>query len=74
MKLKKWKENKILEQVAQQHGISVEEVRAEIQRAIEIGMANPDSAVQARWKLLCKDGKVPTPDELIKRLSQKVKQ
>lgn len=48
MKLIKSKGRKILEKVAAQNGVSVDEVRAEIQIAIDMGMASPDPAVQAK--------------------------
>lgn len=73
MKLIKSKGLQILEKVAAQNGVSVDEVRAEIEVAIDIGMASPDLAVQAKWKSLCKDGKKPTPEQAIIMLSKEIK-
>lgn len=73
MKIRKSKGEKALKQVAEQNSVSIEEVRAEIEKAIEIGMANPDPEIQKQWKPLCKNDKKPTPEELIMRLSNSIK-
>lgn len=73
MKARKSKGQKALEQVAVQNGVSVDEVCAEIQQAIEIGMSNPNPEIKLKWQQLCKNGVPPTPEELIMRLGKLLK-
>ena len=41
---------KVFEKIARKEGISVDEVRREIQKAIDDAMQSDDPAVQAYWK------------------------
>lgn len=50
---------------ALQKGMTVEEVRHEIDLSIREAMANPDPLIQQRWKNMPKAGNVPTAEELI---------
>lgn len=54
-----------LASVAKQNGVSVDEVKREIQKAIDIGMANPDPKIQAFWNSIPRAGERPTPEEVI---------
>ena len=56
---------KILEHVAKQHNVSVDEVRREMETAIHEAMQSTDPNVQELWKEITEDGKEPTPEELI---------
>lgn len=64
---------KILRQVALANGVSVSEVRKELQIAIEAAMSNPDPTVQAEWKAMSHDGRVPSPEEVLIYLTEKIK-
>ena len=55
----------VLERVAEHNGTTVEAVRQEINRVIEIGMRNPDEAIREKWATVPCEGDVPTPEELI---------
>lgn len=57
--------NDILTRLALQNGISVPEVRKEIERAIEAGMENPDPEVRESWHMIPRKGKIPTVEEAI---------
>ena len=46
-------------------GMTVEEVRNEIDLAIREAMADPDPLIQQRWKNIPKAGDVPTAEEVI---------
>ncbi len=59
-----------LEIIAAKEGISLEEVRREIQLAIDDAMKNPDPKVQAEWRKIPKKGKKPTPEEVIEFVSK----
>jgi len=61
-----------LQSVAQQNGTTVDEVKKEIALAILSGMSNPDPAVQARWKDIPRVGDVPTPEEMITYISERL--
>lgn len=54
-----------IEIIAKREGVPVETVRAEIEKAIQIGMSSPSPAVQKNWRKIPKKGEVPTPEELI---------
>ena len=69
----KRKYSKIIKQIAEQEGVSPEYVYAEMQRAIEEGYNNPDPKVQEQWDEISPYGDIPTPEEVIKVLSQQVK-
>ena len=51
--------------VAKQNGVSVDEVKREIQKAIDLGLTNPNSHIQALWKYIPRAGERPTPEEVI---------
>ena len=63
---------KILRRIALENGVSVSEVRKEIQIAIEAAMSNPDPAVQAEWKAMSHNGQIPSPEEVIIYLAEKI--
>ena len=70
--MRKSKVTKAFEQLAIRDGISVAEVREEIQKAIDIGMSSSDPAVQEKWgKMPCR-GERPTPEEVVLYLSKQV--
>ena len=59
---------KTARQVAKMHGVSVKEVRAGVQNAIDHAYENPNLNAQ---NVKCK-GEKPTADELISHLAQQV--
>lgn len=59
------KEKLALREVAAANNTTVEEVRKEIMKAMEVGMNDPDSAVQALWAQIPCRGNTPTPEEFI---------
>lgn len=64
---------KAFEKIAQKEGISVSEVRREIQIAIDDAIKSDDPAIQAFWKKMkCSNGK-PTPEEVVIFLAKQVK-
>lgn len=62
-----------LEKVAQKEGVSVDEIKREIEMAIGIAYSNPDPKIQSRWKNIPKKGKIPTPEEVIAQLAKEVR-
>lgn len=71
--MRKSKVTKAFEQLAIRDGISVAEVREEIQKAIDIGMASPDPDVQKQWSKMSYRGEKPTPEEVVMYLTKQVK-
>ena len=61
-----------LQTVAIRDGTTVEEVRKEIKLAMLAGLCNTDPAVQTKWKEIPCAGDVPTPEELITYVAEKV--
>ena len=55
----------ILKKTANEFGVPVSEVRSEIDKAIEIGMSDPDPLAQEKWKSIPCEGDKPTAEELI---------
>lgn len=71
--MRKSKGARAIETLAKEKGISVEEVRNEIQIAIDMGMANRDPEVQAYWRKIPYKGNKPTPEEVIAYIAKQVK-
>lgn len=44
---------------------TVEEIRSDMKKAIQYGMATPDPTVQELWKTIPCAGEFPEPEELI---------
>ena len=63
---------KYLEEVAKNHGISVAEVRREIELAINDAMLSPDPAAQAFWDTYIQSGRAPTLEEFIIYVAERV--
>ncbi len=59
---------RVIEEVAQSHGVPEEEVRVEMRAAIEVVFNNPDPEVQANLIALF-GHKTPTPEEFIARMA-----
>lgn len=56
---------KIIEQIAREHHAPEEQVRSDMEEAMNAGRSNPDPAVQARWATFHFSGKEPTVEEFI---------
>lgn len=65
--------NKILQKIALENGVSVAEVRKDIQEALDLGWNNPDPKVQEYWKSIPCRGKMPKLEEVIKHILKTVK-
>jgi hypothetical protein len=63
---------KIIEQVARNNGISVEEVRKEIDLAIAVGMSSSEPAAREFWEPYIKSGWTPTPEEFVIIMAKRV--
>ena len=63
----------IFEKIAAAHHVTVEEVRREIELAMQSGLESPDPEVQKNWETVKKSGQKPTPDEFIEEIAQRVK-
>jgi hypothetical protein len=66
------KHDKVVREIAKSHGISVDKVNREIQKAIDAAWNNPDLEVKTQQRLLFPKGK-PTIDEFIDVVSKHVK-
>lgn len=64
------KARKAISRVAAENGVTVKEVREEIQKAIEEGMKSSDPQAIELWKNCPKKGEKPTPEELIEYISK----
>lgn len=62
-----------LRKIAKKEGISVAEVKHEIEIAIAYGQSNPDTKIQKEWQAVSCKGETPTPEEVILQLAKKVK-
>ncbi len=62
-----------IKQIADREGVSVSEVRREIQAAIDEGMKSTDKSVQAYWNRIPRKGMKPTPEEVINFIAKSIK-
>ena len=60
----------IIKKVAKQHGVSVKEVRRDIEEMIKVGMSSTDPEAVMFWSQF--GGKTPTPEHFISALSKSV--
>lgn len=65
-------EEHIFERFARDRGITVEEMRAVISERIERGWNDPDLERQAQWRKIPCAGEIPTPDEWLKYVVEKL--
>ncbi|HBL6275285.1 TPA: hypothetical protein LR738_000501 [Clostridioides difficile] len=61
----------LLKTIARQHGVSVSEVRAEMQTTIEDARNNPDPEKQAEFSKYF-GSRTPTPEEFIYTMTKKL--
>ncbi len=61
----------LLKIIARQHGISVKEVKAEMQKTIDEARSNPDPEKQAEFNKYFGD-RTPTPEEFIYIMTKKL--
>lgn len=66
------KGKKIIKQIAKENGVSVDEVRRDMEIAIKEAYQNPDT--RQEWSRLFGEGIMPTPEEFICTISKEVKQ
>lgn len=71
--MKKINAEDAIRKIALREGITVEEVRIEMKKAMLIGLCSQDPAIRERWKKIPCKGDVPTPEELIIYMAQNVK-
>lgn len=64
------KARKAISRIATENGVTVKEVREEIQKAIEEGMKSSDPQAIELWKNCPKKGEKPTLEELIEYISK----
>ena len=62
----------IIHEIARRHGVSPEEVCAEMESAIRQGFHSQDTRAREAWAEIAPDGVQPTPEELIFRLSRAI--
>ena len=71
--MKKRKNNKdLFDAIGKENGVTAEEVRREIEKAIMEARNNPDPEKQAEFKKYFGDG-IPTPEEFIHSLAKELK-
>ena len=64
--------NTLFEKLAQERNISVEEMRSIITARIATGMNNPDPVRRAQWEKIPHTGEVPTPEEWLRYVVEKL--
>ena len=63
----------IIREIAKRHGVSPEEVRAEMEQAIGQAFATQDPKARKLWGEVAPDGTQPTPEEFIFRVAHMAK-
>ncbi len=61
----------LIKQIAMQNGVSVSEVKKDLQEALDSGWNNPDPKVQAFWRGIPTKHKKPTLEEVIAYITVK---
>ena len=64
---------KAFEKIAMREGISVTEVRKEIQKSIDEAMKSDDPKIQAYWNKMSYKGEKPTPEEVVLYIAKQAK-
>ncbi len=64
---------KAIEQIAFEHGVTVYEIRKQIDIAMINGLVSDDPKIKVFWQNVPRVGEYPTPEELIVYLSNMVK-
>lgn len=72
LKFSKRDSRKLFKEVARLHGVSVAEIREQMELAIESARSNPDPQKQAEFQKLF-GNRTPTPEEFICITSRKLK-
>ncbi len=62
----------LFERLACERGITVEEMRGIISARIERGWNDPDGEKRAQWRRIPCAGEIPTPDEWLKYVVEKL--
>lgn len=62
-----------LRQVAKNHGVSVEEVKREIERALELGQTSLNPTAQGHWKKMTSNDSSPTIEKFLLYIANKIK-
>lgn len=57
--------NQILSSIAASHGVTPEEVQADLEAAIAAGMESDDPAVKREWAAMSPNGETPTVDMVL---------
>ena len=63
--------DKILQQIASVSGVTSQELRSQMQRAMDAALSDPDPAVQAMWASIPAADQKPTLDEFMGYLIEK---
>mgnify|MGYP003249892303 CR=1 FL=1 len=63
---------KILAKIAENNGTTPEEVRRDMQAAIDAAFDNHDASAQPLWDMMIFEGKRPTPEEFILRVAMMI--
>ena len=61
-----------LRKVAEENGVSVEEVRREIQAIIDDLYNNDDPEIKSKWRSITETGQKPNVEQMIEYLTAKV--
>ncbi len=64
---------KAIQKIAIREQRSIADVKKEMRMAMFVGLCSQDPAVQAYWKNIPCEGDVPTPEEFIIFVSNKIK-
>lgn len=62
----------MLEMLARKHNCSIEEIREQISTRIQAGIDDPDPASREQWLQIPRAGEIPTPEEFISYVSEKL--
>lgn len=65
--------DRIIHKIAEENGVTSEEVKQDMQTALSEGFNNPDPQVRAIWEQIPREGEMPTIEEFLLWASQRAK-
>ncbi|WP_289640776.1 hypothetical protein [uncultured Allobaculum sp.] len=71
MSIENWS-RRVIERLAREWNITVEEMRAILSARIEAGMNDPDPKKRVQWERISRAGTIPAPEERLRQAAERI--